>query len=70
MGAKVKATTVKKVVMGEIAEESVKVEMKEEVVKTFKAVSEDTKRQILASDELQSFVGRNYKFIERVRVLF
>jgi hypothetical protein len=40
--------------------------MKDEIVKPFKAVSEDTKRQILASDELQNFVSRNYKFIERV----
>jgi hypothetical protein len=66
-----KSSTAKKTtqpVMFDIVEEGVK-ENKEESNKPFKLVNDDYKRQILNSSELNSFVDRSSRYIERVNFL-
>jgi len=53
--------------MSEVKEEGGRGEERKESVKEYKQVSEETKRQILNSEELHNFLTRNYKYIERVR---
>ena len=66
-GIKVKLPpAAKKPLFAEAIEENFKAEEKEIKEQSVKLISEEQKRQILTSEEMQNFIVRNYKFIERV----
>ncbi len=64
---KVKTGIIKKTVQtSEPIDEKTERERKDEKERTVKLASEETRKQLMNSEELQGFINRNYKIIERV----